>query len=139
MQIKCGTDLVSISRIEKAAVRLGNAFLKRIWTDVELEDCLPGGEWHSGSAASLAVRFAAKEAMAKALGSGIGRYGIRWTDLSVKREPGGEPRPVLSGAASQYYMKICAVDIAVSLSHEQDLAQAFCVILLQTQHTEMND
>lgn len=129
MLVKCGTDLISIDRIAKAAEKLGRPFLQRIWTDAELADCLVAGKWQTGTAASLAARFAAKEAMAKALGTGIGRQGISWRDLYVSRDCQGAPRAELAGAARKIYEEMGGQSIALSLCHESGLAQAFCVIL----------
>lgn len=129
MQIKCGADLVSIERIAKAIKRLGDPFLQRLWTKAEIDYCLPQGQWHPGTAASLAARFAAKEAMAKALGTGIGRQGISWLDLQVICDPMGRPEAVLANAARQVYEQMGGKSIALSLSHESGLAQAFCVII----------
>ena len=126
--IKCGTDLIRVQRIKNACDRLGEPFLRRIWTESEIKDCMPDGQLSDRAAASLAARFAAKEAIAKALGTGIGRYGIQWTHIWIEKIDSGAPIPRLSGAALIYFRKIGGTDIAVSISHEKDYAQAFCVI-----------
>lgn len=126
--IRCGTDLVEISRIRRAADRLGRRFLDRIFSPEEIDDCLPDGHWREASAASLAARFAAKEAVAKALGTGIWRQGITWTDIVVRRQPDGAPMIELSGSAWSVFQQIGGFDLAISLTHERDLAMAFCVI-----------
>jgi len=128
VSIRCGTDLVEINRIRQAADRLGRRFLERIFSPDEIADCLPGGQWSSTSAASLAARFAAKEAVAKALGTGIWQQGITWTDIAVRRLPGGAPMIELSGSAWSVFQQIGGSDLAISLTHERNLAMAFCVI-----------
>lgn len=130
MLVKCGADLIKIDRISNAADRLGDGFLQRIWTAEELAYCLPGGKWLPRTASSLAARFAAKEAMAKALGTGIGRNGVKWLDLSVRCGSQGAPEAILDGAARQAYEAMGGRSIAISLSHDAGLAQAFCVLLL---------
>ena len=129
--IRCGTDLVEIARIEKAAERLGSSFLDRLFTAGEQADCLAGGRSARQAAASFAVRFAAKEAVAKALGTGIWREGIGWTDIAVRRAAGAEPEIVLSGAALARFQTLGGYSISISLSHEHHLAMAFCVLACQ--------
>ncbi len=124
MQIACGTDLIQIDRIEKAVMRQGERFLSRVYTPSELAYC-------AGRTASLAVRFAAKEAIAKALGTGIGPHQIRWTDLEIVTASTGEPSVRLHAAAAQFYTDMGGQSIAISLTHDQNLAQAFCVLLKQ--------
>ncbi len=126
--IKCGTDLIRVQRIKKACSRLGEPFLRRIWTEKEIEDCMPDGVLSDRAAASLAARFAAKEAIAKALGTGIGQSGIQWTHIWVEKIDSGAPVPRLTGAALTYFINLGGTDIALSISHENEYAQAFCVI-----------
>ena len=78
---------------------------------------------------SLAARFAGKEAIAKALGTGVGPQGIGWTDLEILKEPSGAPKVVLHGAAKTWYDQLGGLSIAISLAHEQSHALAHCVIL----------
>ena len=127
--LHCGTDLVEIERIRKAVTRLGQPFLDRIWTAGEQGDCYQGDPERPAAAASLAARFAAKEAVAKALGTGIGRLGIRWTDLVVVRTDGGAPAIRLEGSAREVYARLGGQSLAISLAHEQQMAVAFCVLL----------
>ena len=70
----------------------------------------------------------AKEAVAKALGTGIWRQGITWTDIAVKRRPGGAPAIELTGAALARYIQIGGSALIISLTHERGLAMAFCVL-----------
>lgn len=123
--LRCGTDLIRISRVARALERQGERFAARIYAAGELADCgwpeLPRMD-------SLAVRFAAKEAVAKALGTGIGPYGVRWTDIRVCRVRGDAPRVTLHGGAARRYQELKGQSISISMSHEADLALAFCVI-----------
>ena len=133
LSVRCGTDLIKINRISMAVQRHGQPFLDRIWTRQEQADCLPDGHLTAAGAASLAARFAAKEAVAKALGTGIGQAGIRWTDLSVHRSSSGEPAVLLAHAALDAFRNLGGRSISISLSHENDLAMAFCVLLHKEQ------
>ncbi|NLW11432.1 MAG: holo-ACP synthase [Clostridiaceae bacterium] len=124
MQIRCGTDIIMIDRIEKAVARQGQAFVDRIWTSSEQQDCVGAGRF-----ASLAARFAAKEAAAKALGTGIGPSGVSWHDFEVRKLPSGQPELKLHGAAATLSYSLGAVSHSLSLSHDGGQALAFCVIL----------
>ncbi|MDD2457596.1 MAG: holo-ACP synthase [Eubacteriales bacterium] len=133
MQISCGTDLIHIHRIEQAITRQGNRFLDRIFTLAERTHCtLPDGSLRH---ASLAARFAAKEAVAKACGTGIGPAGIQWTDIEILSLSSGAPVATLHGAAKKRYDALGGLSLSISLTHDQDLAQAFCVLL----HTSQAD
>lgn len=135
MQISCGTDLIHIHRIEQAIMRQGNRFFDRIFTAAEKTTCtLPDGTYRYPS---LAARFAAKEAVAKALGTGIGPAGIQWTDIEILTKASGAPFASLHGAANSRYEALGGLSLAVSLTHDQDLAQAFCV-LLHTNQVDMH-
>lgn len=132
MMVQNGIDLVHIDRIRKGIERLGRPFLDRIWTTDELTDCLPDDDvLTEGAVASLAVRFAAKEATAKALGTGIGPGGICWKDISVKRIAGGRPQISLAGPAQHRYEALGGVSLSISLAHEGGIAVAQCVLLHQ--------
>ncbi|MDD3953717.1 MAG: holo-ACP synthase, partial [Lentisphaeria bacterium] len=107
-------------------------FLSRIWTDEELADCLPAdGKLSDRACASLAARFAAKEAVAKALGTGIGPRGICWQNIAVRRSAGGQPVVSLTGPAKSHYAAIGGVSVSISLAHDGGLAIAQCVLLCQ--------
>jgi holo-[acyl-carrier protein] synthase len=130
LQIRCGTDLVQIKRIAQAVERQGGPFLHRLFTDRELADCRTSQSLsESFRFSSLAARFAGKEAIAKALGTGIGPLGIGWTDLEIIKTASGAPIVVLHGAAKTRYDELAGRSIAISLAHEQDQAMAHCVIL----------
>src|SRR5580765_4111934 len=93
MVLGLGTDLMEIDRIEESIARFGERFLERIFTPGEIAYCMAKKK---GSAESFAARFAAKEAGAKALGTGISR-GVSWKELEVRREPGERPTLHLTG------------------------------------------
>jgi holo-[acyl-carrier protein] synthase len=120
--LRTGVDLVEINRIKLATARYGNRFLERLFTPTELEQC-------SGRIESLAGRFAAKEAAAKSLGTGIWRDGIRWTDIEVVRDPAGAPILCFHGPAAARAAAIGLQEWSVSLSHDRERAVAVVVAL----------
>ena len=122
MILGIGTDLAVIARIENAINRHGERFAKRILTDVELERY----RGHPQPAAFLAKRFAAKEAAAKALGTGIGV--ISWQDMQVDRADSGAPIMVLSGMAAERVAAHHEVVCHLSITDDGGLAQAFVVL-----------
>ncbi len=117
-----GVDLVEINRIDRAVTRHKERFLTRIYTPRELEQS-------QGRIESLAARFAAKEAAAKALGTGIWRYGICWTDIEIVRNDAGAPTLHLHGEALHRAQMLRWTQTTVSLSHNRDQAIAFVVAL----------
>ena len=132
MMVKNGIDLIRIDRVQKVIENLGKPFLDRIWTQDEQEACLSCAIHLSpAAAASLAVRFAGKEAVAKALGTGIGPNGIHWTDIAILRTVSGQPQVILSGPAQLRYEAMGGLSVSISLAHEGGLAMAQCVLLHQ--------
>lgn len=123
MVIGVGTDLMEIERIERSVARYGDAFLNRVYTAAEIAYCR---RKKKNSAESLAARFAAKEAGAKALGTGISR-GVGWRDFEVVRRPGGQPELRLSGRAAEIAAALGVRRLALSLSHSRRLAIAVVV------------
>jgi holo-[acyl-carrier protein] synthase len=122
-----GTDLVDIRRIERTIARHGDRFLDRIFTATERRLA----ERRANPAATYAKRFAAKEACAKALGTGF-RDGVFFRDLGVVNLPSGRPTIELAGAALCRLRTIvpagCEPHIDVALTDEYPMAQAFVVI-----------
>lgn len=116
--LRAGVDLIEVPRLAQAVARHGQRFLNRVYTAQELADC-------AGQAASLAARFAAKEAAAKALGCGIGDVG--WTEIEIVRGPAREPELRLHGAAARRAAALGLDEWAVSLTHTADQALAFVV------------
>jgi holo-[acyl-carrier protein] synthase len=133
MNIRCGTDATSIRRIAHAIERGGDRFSKRVFTQLETTYCETRGK---GRMASLAARFAAKEAVAKALGTGIAG-GVHFPDIEIARGAGGAPCVQLTGGAQERFIRILGRHISISLTHEGDLAMAFCVILCDETTEEM--
>jgi holo-[acyl-carrier protein] synthase len=118
-----GIDLVTIARIEQAVERWGQRFLKRIYTAAEIERCLQ----RARPAQCLALRFAAKEAFAKALGLGM-REGLRWRDVEVFNDDLGKPGLLLHNQAKQLLEATEAKKTWLSLSDERDSAIAVVVL-----------
>ena len=123
MVIGLGTDLTEIERVERSIARFGDRFLERVFTARERAYCMR----KKTSGESFAARFAAKEAGAKALGTGIGR-GVVWHDFEVRREPGQRPTLHLSGRAAELARGLGVVQVSLSLTHTRGLAMAVVVM-----------
>ena len=123
MIISIGVDIVEIDRIERAFDHSGDRFRDRVFTEVEIAYC----EQLGSRLASYAARFAAKEAVMKALGTGWSE-GIGWKDIEVSREDKGPPVVRLSGRAQEVFEKLGANRIHVSLSHSRGIAMAQVVL-----------
>ncbi len=119
MILGTGIDLTEIHRIEQSITRYGTRFLNRIFTPGEQQFCLR----KRASAESFAARFAAKEAGAKALGTGISR-GVNWLEIEVVRVPGQRPHLQLHGRALEISTRLGVRHIALSLTHTADIAMA---------------
>jgi holo-[acyl-carrier protein] synthase len=124
MLIGTGVDLIEVERIAHSIERYGDRFLYRIYTEDEIAYC---GRKSRGSAESFAARFAAKEAGAKALGTGISR-GVTWSEFRIEREPGGRPTLKLHGRAAALAGQLGVKAISLSLTHTASLAMAFVVM-----------
>jgi holo-[acyl-carrier protein] synthase len=124
-----GTDLCDIRRIETVLARHGDRFLQRVFTEAERAKAV--GRIESSRAPTLAKRFAAKEACAKALGTGFSE-GVFHSDMGVVNLPGGQPTMVLTGGALRRLGSITpegmAARIAVSLTDEPPYAFAQVII-----------
>ena len=110
-----GIDIIEIARVQSVASRYGDKFFNRIYTIEELKYC-------RGRAHQLASRFAAKEAVMKALGTGV--RGISWKDIEVLRKKGMAPHIKLHGRAIKRAEKMGLTELALSLSHSKDFAVA---------------
>ena len=119
MLVGTGVDLIEIERIAQSIERYGDRFLRRIFTDHEIAYC----SRKRSSAESFAARFAAKEAGAKALGTGISK-GVTWNEFQVEREPGGRPTLQLRGRAALLASQLGVKTISLSLTHTATLAMA---------------
>lgn len=123
MIVGSGIDLVEIARIQQSMDRFGARFLNRVFTTAEQGYCLR----KRNAAESLAARFAAKEAGAKALGTGISR-GVNWLEIEVIREPGGRPSIRFHGRAAEIAAKMEVAHVALSLTHTGSQAMASVVL-----------
>ncbi len=118
-----GVDIVNVERVERAVERWGYRFLNRIFTAAEIERC----EQRARPAQCLASRFAAKEAFAKALGSGM-REGLRWCDIEVVQDHLGKPSLLLHNQAKKLLETTAGKRTWLSLSDERESALAVVVI-----------
>ena len=121
-----GIDVVEVARLAAAIERHGEAFLARIFTPAERAYCEP----MKAAAVHFAARFAAKEAVAKALGTGIGEH-AGWLDLEISRSPTGAPVLVLHGPAAAFAKDHGITDVRISLTHTQDYAAANAIAIGQ--------
>lgn len=119
-----GIDVVEVARIASAIQRHGEPFLDRVFTAGERAYCAS----RKIPALHFAARFAAKEAAAKALGTGIGAHAA-WTDLEISHDAAGAPTLVLSGAAAEFARDHGITEIQISLTHARDYAAANAVAL----------
>ncbi|MCE2792181.1 MAG: holo-ACP synthase [Planctomycetota bacterium] len=115
-----GTDIIECARIAQMIDRHGEHFLKKVFSPSEIEYC---GR-HKYPAPHYAGRWAAKEALLKALGTGWAK-GIQWTDLEILNEPGGEPRVYLRNAAANWATQRGISEFLISISHTEHYAVAF--------------
>ncbi len=119
-QLRTGIDLIEIGRLDSIQPRIRERFLARVYTPGELEES-------QGAAAFLAGRFAAKEAVAKALGCGIGP--VRWQDIEIRHGPQGEPVLRLHGRAAELANQQGLATWSISISHSQSHAVAVAVAI----------
>jgi holo-[acyl-carrier protein] synthase len=119
MLVGTGIDLIEIPRIAHSIERYGERFLRRIFTAEEIAFCRAKAR----AAESFAARFAAKEAGAKALGTGIDR-GVTWKELEVRRAPGQRPTLHLHGRARAIAGQLGVRHVSLSLTHTAELAMA---------------
>ena len=116
--LRTGVDIVEIWRIGEAVARWGDRFFNRIYTPGELA-------YARGRLPQLAGRFAAKEAVMKALGTGV--RGVGWREIEVVRKPGQAPTVTLHGRAKARAERIGMGEIAISISHSRDYAVVVAV------------
>jgi len=124
MTIAIGTDIVEIQRIASALERQGDKFVQRILTESEFVEYQARGN----SVAFLAKRFAAKEAIAKALGTGIGR-GISFQHMIVSNNSEGAPQSELQANAAERLKQLGGSQVLLSLSDEKNYALAYVAII----------
>jgi holo-[acyl-carrier protein] synthase len=123
MVLGLGTDVIETRRVQESIDRFGERFLERIFTGGEIAYC----RRKKNSAESFAARFAAKEAGAKALGTGISR-GVSWKEFEVKREASGRPTLHLTGRAAEIAGMMGIQRIQLSLTHSRDMAMAVVLV-----------
>jgi holo-[acyl-carrier protein] synthase len=127
MIIGIGSDIIDIRRIEKTLERFGERFIGRVFTDIERRK----SERRRARAASYAKRFAAKEACAKALGTGL-NSGVFWRDMGVINLPSGKPTMALTRGAAARLQAITPAGMSpvihVTITDEWPMAQAFIII-----------
>ena len=127
MIIGFGNDLCDITRIEQALAQYGDRFIQRCFTEIEQAR----SDARAGRAASYAKRFAAKEACAKALGTGL-RRGVFWRDMGVTHLRTGQPTMALTGGAAKRLAEITPAGhiarIHLTITDEHPLAQAVVII-----------
>jgi holo-[acyl-carrier protein] synthase len=122
--IKCGVDIIEIERIKKSLSSNGEIFKNKVFTPNEIEYC---EQRKAAKYQSYAARFAAKEAVSKAFGTGISS-GINLQDIEVINDESGKPNVMLSGKAKELFVNMLANDISLSLSHCEEYAVAYVII-----------
>jgi holo-[acyl-carrier protein] synthase len=122
MVLGLGTDLIETRRLQESIDRFGDRFLARVFTAGEIAYCTR----KKNAAESFAARFAAKEAGAKALGTGIS-HGVSWKEFEVRREASGKPTLHLEGRARELAEAMGIKRIQVSLTHSREWAMAVVV------------
>jgi holo-[acyl-carrier protein] synthase len=123
MILGTGIDLIEVARIESSYERFGERFLGRILLPGEISYCLS----HKKPGPFLAARFAAKEAISKAFGTGIGAQ-LGWQDMEVARKESGEPFVILHGKGKKLFEERGARTLLISLSHTEHHATAVAIL-----------
>jgi holo-[acyl-carrier protein] synthase len=128
MILGIGNDLIDIRRVERTLERFGERFVARVFTEIEQAK----SDRRAQRAASYAKRFAAKEACAKALGTGVPRRGVHWRDLGVVNLPSGKPTMALTNGAARRLAEMTpdgmTVQIDLTITDDYPLAQAIVII-----------
>lgn len=123
MILGIGIDIIEVARIQTSHERFGERFVKRILLPNEIQYCLS----HRAPAPFIAARFAAKEAISKAFGTGIGAE-LGWQDIEVGRQESGQPFVILHGGARKLLEARKARTVLISLSHTQGHAAAVAIL-----------
>ncbi|HTL73151.1 MAG TPA: holo-ACP synthase [bacterium] len=123
MILGTGIDLIEVARIASSFERFGERFVNRVLLPDEIAYCLS----HKNPAPFLAVRFAAKEAISKAFGTGIGAQ-LGWQDMEVRRKESGEPFVVLHGKGAELFASRGAQRLLISLTHTENYAAATAIL-----------
>jgi len=120
-----GTDIVEVDRIAQMIARHGDHFLARVYSVEEIEHCRPRRE----AAQHFAGRWAAKEAVMKALGTGFTKN-VGWVDIEIRVRPSGQPYVVLQGPTREYAESLGVGEILITLSHTPTIATATAIALV---------
>ena len=123
MILGTGIDIIEVTRIASSYEKFGERFVNRILLPDEIAYCLT----HKNPAPFLAARFAAKEAISKAFGTGIGAA-LGWRDMEICRKDSGEPFVILHGKGEKLFESHGAKQLLVSLSHTQNYAAATAIL-----------
>jgi len=123
MILGTGIDLIEVSRIASSFEKFGERFVNRILLPDEITYCLQ----HRKPAPFLAARFAAKEAISKAFGTGIGAA-LGWQDMEIRRQESGEPFVVLHGKGRELFAARGAQSLHISLTHTENYAAATAIL-----------
>lgn len=124
MGVLCGVDMVEILRVKDSIDKLGDKFINKIFTPAEIEYC---EKRKVGRYESYAARFAAKEAISKALGTGF-TQGVGLKGIELISKESGKPEVVLHGSTKERYLCLNGISIDISISHCKDYAIAFAII-----------
>ncbi|MFO1515203.1 MAG: holo-ACP synthase [Verrucomicrobiota bacterium] len=123
MILGTGIDIIEVARVKASLERFGDSFLKRILLQDEISYC----QSFRNPAQYVAVRFAAKEAISKVFGTGIGAQ-LGWHDMEICRKESGEPYAVLHAGGQKLFAERGAKQLLISLSHTQNYAAAVAVL-----------
>ncbi|HEX2380701.1 MAG TPA: holo-ACP synthase [Methyloceanibacter sp.] len=136
MIIGLGNDIIDIRRVERTIERYGERFLSRIFTEIERRK----SDNRAGRAASYAKRFAAKEACAKALGTGF-RQGVFWRDMGVVNLPSGRPTLQLTGGAARALERLTPEghEVRIDLSITDDFPTAQAIVIISAVKVSLRD
>ncbi|MFZ0398340.1 MAG: holo-ACP synthase [Methyloceanibacter sp.] len=136
MILGLGNDIIDIRRVERTIERYGDRFLSRVFTDIERRK----SDGRAGRAASYAKRFAAKEACAKALGTGF-RQGVFWRDMGVVNLPSGRPTLELTGGALQALAELTPEghEVRIDLTITDDFPMAQAIVIISAYRVPMRD
>ena len=136
MIIGLGNDIVDIRRVERTIERYGERFLSRVFTEIDRRK----SDNRAGRAASYAKRFAAKEACAKALGTGF-RQGVFWRDMGVVNLPSGRPTLQLTGGAARALEQLTPEghEVRIDLSITDDFPTAQAIVIISAVKVSLRD
>jgi holo-[acyl-carrier protein] synthase len=136
MILGLGNDIIDIRRVERTIERYGDRFLSRVFTAIERRK----SDGRAGRAASYAKRFAAKEACAKALGTGF-HHGVFWRDMGVVNLPSGRPTLELTGGALQALADLTPEghEVRIDLTITDDFPMAQAIVIISAYRVPMRD